>query len=34
MRVVSMVSLIGILFFPVLASAQGAPPSHDPRAAF
>ena len=34
MRVVSMVSLIGILFFPLLASAQGAPPSHDPRAAF
>jgi Ca2+-binding EF-hand superfamily protein len=34
MRVVSMLSLTGILFLPVLASAQGALPTHDPRAAF
>lgn len=34
MQVVSLVSLGWILFLPALASAQGAPPTSDPRAAF
>ena len=34
MHVVPMVSLICLLFLPAIASAQGAPPTHDPRAAF